>query len=428
MTADAARLPGVADMRRRLGALLDGADRARLRALLRSPPPGPLRIFTPTGLMDVLREGPAPLERGGVTGDGPLRIGIVVPWFREGSGGHGTIANLVRGLEARGHRCELHVLDDEGRHADRSAEQVARSFASFFGPLAAQVHLGLGDWTGADVAVATGWQTAPAVLRLPGAAARAYLVQDHEPDFHGASAEREWAAWTYRQGLRHIAASHWLDRLLRERYASAGSAFDLAVDHERYAPPAGGGRRRGDLVAFYARPSTPRRATALGLLALGELRRRRPAVEIALFGESREIATSFAARRLGVLDGPALTRLYGEATCGMVLSLTNPSLVPLEMLACGLPVIDVASDSMRGEFGPDGPIALAEPDPLALADALERLLDDPDARARRSAAGLAMVAGRTWAAAAAQVEAGLRAALGEAWPQVARRAAVEGTD
>ena len=81
------------------------------------------------------------------------------------------------------------------------------------------------------------------------------------------------------------------------------------------------------------------------------------------------------------------------------------------MLACGLPVVDVASDAMVGTFGAGGPVTLAEPDPLALRDAIEGLLDDLAARATRSREGAALVAERTWDGAAEQVEQGLRAAL-----------------
>jgi hypothetical protein len=71
---------------------------------------------------------------------------------------------------------------------------------------------------------------------------------------------------------------------------------------------------------------------------------------------------------------------------------------------------------MEATFGPTGPIVLAEADPLALCDAIERLLDDLLERADRSRAGGELVAGRTWPAAAAQVEQGLRAALAAAEP------------
>jgi glycosyltransferase involved in cell wall biosynthesis len=146
----------------------------------------------------------------------------------------------------------------------------------------------------------------------------------------------------------------------------------------------------------------------LALLALRELRRQRPRTRVVLFGEARPIDAGFEAEQPGVLDGPHLAELYAEATVGVVLSMTNPSLVPLEMLACGLAVVDLASDAMRATFGEGGPIALAPFDPVALAGAITRLLDDDAERERRAAAGLALADARTWPAAAAQLDAAIR--------------------
>lgn len=380
-----------------------------LRRLAGRDKPAAVSVEAPLALLDVLRDGPAPLS-----GEGParagadrLRVAIVIPSFRRGSGGHATIANLVRGLEARGHQVVLFLVDQQERHG---ADDPDALFKDFFGPVAAPVLRGLGEWRGADVVVATGWQTVPDVLQLPDAGARAYLVQDHEPEFYPTSAERLWAEWTYRQGLHCVCASPWLAEVVTDRYGASATAFDLGVDHSSYhALPT---HRRDDLVLFYARAVTPRRAVPLGVLALAELKRRRPGVEVAVFGEAGEVALPFPARQLGVLEPDDLAHAYASATVGLCLSLTNPSLIPTEMLACGLPVVDVASDAMVATFGAGGPVTLTEPDPLALCDAIEGLLDDLLVRATRSRDGAELVAGRTWAGAAEQVERGLRAALG----------------
>lgn len=375
----------------------------------------PLEPAVPGALLDLLRDGPAPL-RATCAGE-RMRIAVVVPAFRRGSGGHSTIAHLVRGLEQLGHACSLWVEDDESRHAGSVDRDVEALFERFFGPVAGPVRKGFAAWAGADVVVATGWQTVPRALRLPDAGARAYLVQDHEPEFYPTSAERMWAEWTYRQGLHCICASPWLAGLVRDRYGACATPFDLGVDHARYRPTTA--CRRDDVVLFYARAVTPRRAVPLGLLALTELQRRRPSVEIALYGESRPLRSPFAHRHLGLLEPSRLAHEYASATVGVVLSLTNPSLIPQEMLACGLPVVDVASHGMVACFGDDGPVELAQPDPLALCAAIERLLDDPALRAQRARHGAAWVAGRTWPAAAAQVQRGLREASGDAAPRAA---------
>ena len=381
--------------------------RARLRRA-----PEPLAVRAPPALLDVAREGAAPLAPGGAERARAERldIAVVVPSFRRGSGGHSTIANLVRGLEARGHAVTLWLEDDDGTFAAHDEARIAALWEEFFGPSRAPLRAGFAAWAPCDVAIATGWQTVHRVLRLPGARARAYLVQDHEPEFYGTSAEATWARETYGLGLHAVCASPWLADLVRERYGASASSFDLGVEHAIYH--ADGDERREPRVLVYARAVTARRAVPLAALAMEELRRRRPDVEIALFGEARPLAVRFSHRHLGVLPPAELARAYRRAAVGVALSTTNPSLVTTEMLACGLPVVELASAAMVATFGARGPLELAPFDPLAIADAVEALLDEgAEQRAARVEAALALTHERTWERAAAQLEDGLRAAL-----------------
>lgn len=381
-----------------------------LRRLLGGAPGTAAAAALPDSLLELARKGPAPLRSSGPGGDGPLRITTIVPSFRRGSGGHMTIVNLMRELRAFGHEVSLWLEDCERRHARETRAVTQRSFAEFFGAEDMLLQTSFEAWQGADVVIATGWQTVARALLLPGASRRAYLVQDHEPDFYPASAERLFAEDTYRQGLHCIAASEWLAGLLRERYGASASHFDLAVDHEIYRP--GVQERREDLVVFYARAVTPRRAVPLGLLALAELAQRRPEVEIALFGEDRALDVPFEHTNLGVLPAGELARLYRRATVGMVFSLTNPSLIGLEMMACGLACVELASESMVASFGGSGAPTLAEPTPGAICDEVERMLDQAHP-SEQTRAGLRLLEHRTWRAAARQVEGSCRGASSE---------------
>ncbi|HEY2572401.1 MAG TPA: glycosyltransferase family 4 protein [Solirubrobacteraceae bacterium] len=338
-----------------------------------------------------------------------LRIAMLLPGFRRVSGGHHTLLQILARLEQRGHVCSVWVHDVMHMHDADGPGVLRHDLRDYFAPIAAPVYKGFDFWQGADVTIATSWQTVyPALLR-DACRARVYIVNDDEPEFYATSVERELAARTYSQGLYCIAASPWLRDMLTERYGAHAEAFQLGVEHEVYQPrPIGRGE---DTVIYYARHGTPRRAVPTGIAALRELYDRRPQTRIVLFGDKDPCEAPFPYEHLGVLSGVELSWLYSQATVGLCLSMTNFSLVPKEMLACGLPCVELAGVSAESIFGERGPIELAELDPIALAVAIERLLDNPALRERRSQEGIAFVAGHTWEHAADQVETGLRGAL-----------------
>ena len=324
-----------------------------------------------------------------------------------------TIFTIADELERAGHTCSIWIHDPD-RMMWGGAAVSKKEIDEHFVPLRAPVFDGFDQWQGADVAFATGWQTAYPLRGLEDCMLKAYLVQDFEPDFYPASAQRLWAEETYRMGYLAVTASPWLSEVLRDTYGSATETFDLGVDHDLYrradVP------RRDDTVVFYARPSTPRRATELGILALGELVRRHPELRVVLFGDVGPLRVPFPHESLGVLAAPALARLYSEATVGLVISLSNYSRMPKEMMACGLPVVDVRHPSVMSAFGSDEDvIGLAGMDLVSIADRLESLLDDPARRESLATAAESFVAPMTWQAAAEQVEAAVRRGLQARW-------------
>jgi glycosyltransferase involved in cell wall biosynthesis/GT2 family glycosyltransferase len=362
----------------------------------------------------VWREGTVPLldPVPGMAARERLRIAMVIPSFRRGSGGHGTLMQILTRLEARGHVCSVWLHDFTGQHLAEWPAVVRADINEFFVPMRGPVYKDFSEWQGADVVIATGWQTVHPTLLLDQCRARVYLVNDHEPDFYPASVERELAADTYRHGLHCVAASPWLRDQLSARYDAPADAFQLGVDHSIYRP-LDGLAREGDTVVYYARHATPRRAVPIGLMALSELHRRRPRTRIVLFGDPGVLESPFPYEHHGVLSPRQLARLYNEARVGLCLSLTNFSLMPKEMLACGLPCVELAGVSAESIFADSGALELAPLEPGAIADALERLLDDESLWRERSRAGIDFVASHTWDHAADEVEAGLRHALRE---------------
>ena len=408
----AASLPDPVERRLSLEGRTSSAVEAPASALGTGPVPTVHVPPTPSPFDAVSRlaaQGPTAL-----TGDGPARadraslhVAVIIPPFRVGSGGHMTIFRLIEQLEAKGHTCTIWVDDPLGWNPEGPAV-LRGTIVESFRPLAAPVFKGFDRWFGADVAVATGWQTVHPTLMLGECAARAYLVQDHEPEFYATSAESAFAEATYGLGLHGIAASPWLAEIVESHGGTCGT-FDLAVDHDVYFPRELD--RSADTVAFYARHETARRGVALGALALEEVVRRRPSTRVVGFGSKIPFGASVPTESAGLLSADELARLYSEAALGLSLSLTNLSLIPGEMLACGLPCVDLDHPSIVGVFGEDGPVAFAPADIHAIADRVIELLDDPAERARRAELGLKVAAERTWAHAGDQVEAELRRAL-----------------
>jgi O-antigen biosynthesis protein len=361
-------------------------------------------------ILRLARDGAAPLE-GPVPGMAEresLHVAVVIPPFQRGSGGHNTVFTLMSYLERAGHTCTVWMYDPLGIHHEAPGV-LRRRIVEEFTPLRAPAFKGFGDWYGADVVMATGWETVYPALLLPHCRARAYLINDHEPDFFANSAERLWAARTYEQGLYGICASRWLRDLLARRYGQRGGWFGLGVDRDIYIPrPV---ERRRDTVVFYAREYTPRRAVPLGALALEELRERRPGTRFVVFGMPEDPELPIPYEQLGIVSPERLSWVYSEGTVGLCLSLTNYSLIPQEMMACGMPCVDLAGGSTEAELGGEGGVELAAADPVALADALEALMEDRERWQRRSRNGIETAAAASWERAGEQVEAGVREAL-----------------
>jgi hypothetical protein len=154
----------------------------------------------------------------------------------------------------------------------------------------------------------------------------------------------------------------------------------------------------------YSRPDTPRRAFQLAMLSLDLFAARHPEVDIHLFGAPAGISLPFAATDHGLLTPEQLDGLYNRCVAGLVLSATNVSLVPHEMLAAGC--IPVVNDAEHNRVVLDNDhIAYAPATPFELADALSALVERPPAeRSAAARAAAASVQGCSWAEAGASVE------------------------
>ena len=293
-------------------------------------------------------------------------------------GGHQNIFRFIRFLEQAGHQASVHLYHSADHAIDAAYLESVVKASGQFPQVDARFHVwdretGVGP--DVDVLLATGWETAYPAYLDPSDARRAYFVQDFEPAFYPVGSEHTLAESTYRFGFTGLTAGDWLAQKLRRDYGMTTHAFGFGADTSLYRRTADGPR---DEVFFYARPVTTRRGFELGVMALEQLSRLRPGVRIHLAGwdvSDYDLPFEFvdhAAMRLEDLNA-----LYNRCGVGLVLSLTNLSLLPLELLAAG--VVPVVNDGENNRLVTDNPhIVYAPPTPAALARAMDEVLSRPD--------------------------------------------------
>jgi hypothetical protein len=292
------------------------------------------------------------------------------------SGGHQNIFRFIRFLERAGYDARIYLyatFDDQRPEQVRKRVASSTSYPSIAAPIERYPEQGLP--ADVDVIMATSWETAYRSLRDSSSARRLYFVQDYEPLFYPAGSESQLAENTYRFGFTGITAGRWLaDRLQRE-FGMTTYFFDFGVELANCSLQNTAER---NAVFFYARPETPRRGFELGVMALELFARARPDHRIILAGQNlSRLDVPFAHTTVGNLPVSELNAVYNQCSAGLVMSLTNMSLLPLELLASG--VIPVVNDAPNNRMVSDNPnISFAQPNPTALAAALVAAVDRVD--------------------------------------------------
>ncbi|WP_218137003.1 rhamnosyltransferase WsaF family glycosyltransferase [Paraburkholderia lycopersici] len=183
----------------------------------------------------------------------------------------------------------------------------------------------------------------------------------------------------------------WLRHELQSRFGTAGWHFDFGADTAVYRPLPDATRERS--VCFIHKPEKPRRCARIGLQALSIVKHRMPDVKIQLYGSQEKPRVDFPVEHLGLLDYEACNALYNRAAVGLCLSSSNPSRIPFEMMAAGLPVVELWRGNTVHDF-PDDAMRLCHQTPEAIAEGLLDVLADPALAARMSEAARAFMRDR----------------------------------
>ncbi len=320
----------------------------------------------------------------------------IIPDFTKGSGGHATIFRIIRMLGKKGHKNHVWLMDSTRNGSLIEAKQRIREW--FFSDI--ELTLGVlvpeaACFVKCDIVVATSYSTAYFARAVKNVYRKLYLIQDFEPYFFPKSSMYFIAENTYRFALRPIAASSWLAKKMLDYGHRQVSYFDLAVDHSIYKPEkiASNGIR----IAFYSRASTGRRLVEIGMLALYQLHVLYNVDFIVdLFGmDHTSVDAPFKYFVHGILSPNQLAELYNSATIGICFSATNYSLIPAEMMACGLPVLDIRNESTEGIY-PNGTVFMEYPDAKLIAAKLNDIISSEELRREASKNGINYTQGLDW--------------------------------
>lgn len=322
----------------------------------------------------------------------PGTMNWVIPSFEIGSGGHLNIFRMIWGLEKLGFRSCIHIVGECRYPSGEAAREV---IIKHFVPLAAEVKIGEDTLLPAEFTMATSWMTAYTVRRFAQTRHKLYFIQDMEPWFTAVGSEYVFSEATYNFGLTGITAGAWLADLMQEKYGMRAYPFGFSCEHELYhSRPRQSGPRK---VFFYARHVTPRRGFELGMLALKRVHERLPDVEFLLAGwDMSAYAIPFPHVDAGVAALDDLPGLYAQCDAALVISLTNLSLLPLEIMACGCPVVSNRGPNVEWLLKDRDNAILADPLPETLAEALIELLENRSLNEQITRNGLTFVAGTSW--------------------------------
>ena len=308
------------------------------------------------------------------------RVAWVIPYPGKGSGGHRTIIQNINALVKAGYECDIYVQDNKLA----TDQEISNQINSYYGFCAAKSYVGVVFRQEYDLVFATGWTTVEFVKNL-NCPLKAYFIQDYEPWFLPMGGEYIATENSYRLGYKPITIGKWLSHKMINEFGLKSQYFDFCADLNVY-------RKLDDIekenaICYIYQPNKPRRCDKIGINALKIVKALRPDVKIYLYGQKVKTSIDLDAEKLGIIPIEECNKLYNKCKIGFCISASNPSRIPFEMMAAGLPVVEIYKENNLYDF-PSDSIVLAEPTAESIAKAMIDLLDDEEKLKKMSKNGL----------------------------------------
>lgn len=240
-----------------------------------------------------------------------------------------------------------------------------------------------GDVPDGDIVIATWWETAEWIAKLPDRkGAKAYFVQHHEVfDYFTESTESRVQA-TYRLPMPKITIAGWLRDLLHHKYGNS-QVFLIpnSVDTTLFHAPPRGRHPIPTIGMLYAPPYW--KGCDLSLEAFAIAAQSIPNLRLMAFGSTDplpELPLPTHAQYFKTPPQTSLKDIYSQCDAWLFGSRTEGFGLPiLEAMACRTPVIGTPAGAAPELLATGGGILVPPEDPQAMAAAIVQILRCPEA-------------------------------------------------
>ncbi len=342
--------------------------------------------------------------------DGKKILNWIVPEMGLSSGGHINIFRFVMMLQKAGFQNRIYLLQSiTFKTAEDCREFLRKNYVLDLGEIELDIHIG--NMKFAHATIATSWQTAYPLRDFDNTISKFYFVQDFEPLFYAKGSESAFAENTYKMGFRGLTAGNWLRDKLREDYGMQTESFLFSYDKELYKPA----EKRDEVprIFFYARPVTERRNFELGILALNEVAKKFPDLEVLFAGwDVRNYTVPFRFKNLGSVRQDKLSDLYAQCDMCLVLSSTNLSLLPLEIMASNSVPVCTRGKNSEWMMNDDNAV-LVEFEPDDIAEKLCYYLEHRDELEALRISGMEYAKDTSWEAEGEKVRVAIEKGIAE---------------
>lgn len=293
-----------------------------------------------------------------ITNEKPKQINkicFVVPEINPYSGGHTSIFRLATKLAEKGIDVTCLIT---GNQEDKEIKACAEIlFKGYKGSVYS--YNTFDKTTTFDCVIATNVESVYYAKVLKGY--KIIFVQDYEPYFFEAGDSNLYAKKEYEMGYHLICLGPWNKRMIQQ-YTDSDSVIDFVEfpyepseykdcnkDYLKY-------KEKKELkLCVYIR-QTPRRLPYFCQHIVCKLKdffaKDGIKLSVLYFGEDKRVKY-VGGENIGRKSRKELMELYAECDFGMVASYTNISLVPYEMIAAGLPIVEFKSGSFCDFFSED---------------------------------------------------------------------------